>query len=69
MKIRELLGMLALAAGVACVILGIGAVARDLHLGWLGIGVGMALNAGAYRMMLARKSNESPGSDDAGSEA
>ncbi len=51
MKRTDVFGFLLLAVGVAGVILGLGAVARDIHSGWAGIALGIGLNLVAYRMM------------------
>lgn len=51
MKIRDIVTFVFLAAGIVGVLGGIGAVSRDIHLGWASIGVGLVLTFASYRAM------------------
>ena len=51
MKIRDIVTFVFLAAGIVGVLGGIGAISRDIHLGWASVGVGLVLTFGSYRAM------------------
>lgn len=51
MKFRDIVTFGFLAAGIVGVLGGIGAISRDIHLGWASVAVGLVFTFGSYRAM------------------